>query len=65
MATVGAIACSVGMGSFKKIKNWREAMKHLHSIDRARVLRRSGCVLTYNIETLRHEMEKVDAGQQQ
>ena len=33
-------------------------MKYLHSVDRARVLRRSGSVLTLNMMALRKEMEK-------
>ena len=49
--------------SQKNIKSWREAVKYLPSVDRARILRKSGSVLTLNMVALRKEMEKRDAGQ--
>ena len=62
VAAVGAMNCSTSIGSQKMIKKWREAVKYLHRVDRARVLRRDGSVLTCNWEALRQEMEKIDAG---
>ena len=40
-------------------------MKYLHRVDRARILRREGSVLTCSLVALRQEVEKMDAGQQQ
>ena len=64
MAAVGATRCSTGIGPCKNIKNWREAAEYLHRIDRARILRREGSVITCNLAALRHEMEN-GAGHQQ
>ena len=64
MAAVGATRCSTGIGPYKTIKNWREAAEYLHRVDRARILRREGSVITCSLEALRHEMER-NAGQQQ
>ena len=44
------------------IKNWREAVKHFHRVDRARFLRRDGSVITCDWEALRQEMDKADVG---
>ena len=64
VAAVGATRCSTGIGPYKNIKNWREAAEYLHRVDRARILRREGSVITCSLEALRHEMER-NAGQQQ
>ena len=43
MAAAGATTCPTSIGSLKSIKNWREAMKYLHSsVERTRFLRKSG-----------------------
>ena len=65
MAVASATICSIGIGSQKNTKNWREAMKYLRRVDRARFLRRDGSDLTCNWEALRQEMEKVNACQRQ
>ena len=65
MATDDAIVCSVGMGSHKNIKNWREGVKYLHSADRARFLWCNGFVLTLNTGALRQKMDKANPGQRQ
>ena len=65
MAAADAIACSQCMESQKMIKNWREAVKYLHNVDRTRFLRRSGSVFTLNMVALRQEMENPNAGQRQ
>ena len=62
MAATGATACPTNIGSQKSIKNWREAVKYLNgSVDRARLLRKSGSVLTLDMVALRKEIEKRDA----
>ena len=53
VASAGATCCSAGVRSLKETKNWREAMKYLHRVDRARVLRREGSVLTCSLVALR------------
>ena len=65
MAAIGAMVCSTSIESQKSIKSWREAVKYLHSVDRARFLWHSGSVLALKLVALREEMEKVNAGQQQ
>ena len=65
MATIGATTCSVGMGLHKNIKNWREAVKYLPSVDRAKFLKRNSSVLTLDIVPLKKEMEEKNAGQWQ
>ena len=66
MAAAGATCCSAGVRSCKEKKNWREAVKYLHSrIDRARILRREGSVITCDLAALRQVKEKQDAGQRQ
>ena len=40
-------------------------MKYLRRVEKARFLWRDGSVLTYNLEALRQEMEKVNVGQRQ
>ena len=63
MAAVGATYCSAGVGSYKEKKNWREDVKYLHSrVDRARILRREGSVITCDLAALRQAKEKQDAG---
>ena len=62
MAAVGATVCSTSVGSQKMTKNWREALKYLHRVDRARLSRRDGSVLTCDWEALRQEMDKADVG---
>ena len=62
MSTAGATVCSTSIGSQKMIKNWREAVKHFHRVDRARFLRRDGSVITCDWEALRQEMDTVDVG---
>ena len=39
VAIAGATICSARVGSQKMIKNWREAVRYLHIVDRARFLR--------------------------
>ena len=58
MAAAGAMVCSTSVGSQKMTKNWREAVKYLHRVDRARFLRRDGSVLTCSWEALKQEMDK-------
>ena len=52
------------MRSLKETKNWREAVKYLRRVDRARVLRREGSVLMCSLVALRRKMEKMNAGEQ-
>ena len=63
MTVASATACPVGIRSLKNIKNWRENVKYLPSVDTARFLRKSSSVLMLNIVTLRKEMEERNAGQ--
>ena len=66
VAATGATCCSAGVRSCKEKKNWREAVKYLHSrIDRARILRREGSVITCDLAALRQVKENQDAGQRQ
>ena len=62
MTTACAIACLISVGSQKNIKIWKEPVKYLPSVDRARVLRHNGSVLTLNMVALKEEMEKGSAG---
>ena len=63
MAIAGATASPASIRSLKNIKSWREAVKDLPSVDRARILRKNGSVLTLNMVALKKEMEKRDVGQ--
>ena len=66
MASVGAALCSAGIGPGKsnKKKNVGELLQYLTSrSDRARFWRREGSVLDIDLEALRQEMEKENAGQ--
>ena len=65
VVSVGATCCSASTRSLKEIKNWRETVKYLHRVDRARILRREGSILTCSLVALRQEVEKMNAGQQQ
>ena len=48
----------------EKHKNWKQAVKYLHSLDRARILRQCSSVLTLDIRVgLRQEIEKQNASQ--
>ena len=58
-----AATCPTSVRSQKNIKSWREAVKYIPSVDRARFLRKSGSVLTLNMVALRMEMEKRNASQ--
>ena len=57
MATVVATTCSVGVGLYEFRKNRREVVKYLSSVDKARVLRCNGSILTLSIVVLKEEME--------
>ena len=45
------------------VKEWRESVKYLRSIDRARLMRRCGSVLTIDMAALRQVKEKNNADQ--
>ena len=63
MAAVGATPCSAAAGSNRLVKEWRESVKYLHNVDRARIMRRRGSVLTIDMEALRQEKERINADQ--
>ena len=65
MATVGAISYSANTELHKSLKIWREAVKYVPRIDRARILRRMRSVLTLDKVALRRAMEREYAGQRQ
>ena len=65
MATAGATPCSATMRSSRIVNEWRESVKYLHSIDRARLMRRCGSVLTIDMAALRQVKEKSNADQRQ
>ena len=47
-------------------KNWREVCEYLHNrVDRARILRKVGCVLEVNLEALEQVKRERSAGQRQ
>ena len=61
VTVASATACPVGIRSQKNIKSWREAVKYLPSVARARFLKKNGSVLTLNMVALRKEMEERNA----
>ena len=63
MAAVGATPCSAAARSNRVVKEWRESVKYLHSIDRARLMRRCGSVLTNDMAALRQVKGKNNADQ--
>ena len=65
MAAAGATPCSAAARSSRIVKEWRESVKYLRSIDRARLMRRCGSVLTIDMAALRQVKEKNDADQRQ
>ena len=67
MADVNATPCSAAARSSRIVKEWRESVKYLRRIDRARLMRRCGSVLTIDLAALRQVKEKnnVDQWQQQ
>ena len=65
VAVAGATACPSGIRSLKNIKNWREALKYLPSVDTARFVRKSGSVVMLNMVALRKEMQERNTGRRQ
>ena len=65
MAAAGATPCSAAARSSRVVKEWRESVKYLCRIDRARLVRRCGSVLTIDMAALRQVKEKNDADQRQ
>ena len=65
MAAAGATPCSAAGRSSRIVKEWRESVKYLHSIDRARLIRRCGSVLTIHMAALRQVKEKSTADHRQ
>ena len=63
MAAAGATPCSAAARSSRIVKEWRESVKYLRSIDRARLMRRCGSVLTISMAALRQVKEKSSADQ--
>ena len=63
MAAVNATSCLASVRSNRIVKEWRESVKYLRSIDRARLMRRCGSVLTVNMATLRQVKERSIADQ--
>ena len=58
-AAVSATCDSTSVGPGKEKKNWRETVKYLHSrLDRARILRREGSVITCDLAALTQVKEK-------
>ena len=65
MAAAGATPCSVAARSSRIVKEWRESVKYLRRIDRARLMRRCGSVLMIDMAALRQVKEKSNADQRQ
>ena len=65
MAAADATPCSAAAKSNRVVKEWRESVKYLRSIDRARLMRRCGSVLKIDMAALRQVKEKNDADQRQ
>ena len=65
MAAVNATSCLTSVRSNRIVKEWRESVKYLRSIDRARLMRRCGSVLTVNMAALRQMKERSIADQRQ
>ena len=63
MAAAGATPCSAAARSSRIVKEWRESVKYLRSIDRARLMSRCGSVLTIDMGALRQVKEKSNADQ--
>ena len=57
--------CSINTRSNKIVKEWRESAKYLPRMDRARIMRRCGSVLTIDMAALRQVKEKNTADQRQ
>ena len=65
MAAVYATSYLASVRSNRIVKEWRESMKYLRSIDRSRLMRRCGSVLTVNMAALRQMKERNIADQRQ
>ena len=65
VAAASATPSSAAARSSRIVKEWRESVKYLRSIDRARLMRRCGSVLTINMADLRQVKEKSNADQRQ
>ena len=65
MAAVNATSCLGSARSSRIVKEWRESVKYLRSIDRARLRRRCGSILTVNMAALRQVKERSTADQWQ
>ena len=66
MAADGPTLCSARNGPLKEKKNLRECCQYLkdNRLDRTQFWRRIGNVLVCNLEALKHEKERRNAGQQ-
>ena len=66
MVSDGTTTCSARVRSPKEKKNWREIAEYLRSrVDKTRILRREGLVIICDLEALKQEEGKSDAGQWQ
>ena len=65
MAAAGATPCSATARSNKIVKEWRESVKYLRSIDRGRLMRRCGSLLMIDMAALRQVKEKNAPDQRQ
>ena len=65
MAAVNATPCMASARSRRIVKEWRESVKYLRNIDRARLMRRCGSVLIVNMAALWQMKERSIANQWQ
>ena len=57
----GATPCSAAARLSRIVKEWRESVKYIPRIDRARLMRRCGSILTVDMAALRQVKEKNNA----